>query len=309
MKKYLAWICLLILFSGPAPAQNNHPVEIVDKLADLIEAHYILPEVATRVATGLRQHASTGRYSEFADDPKALADAISKDVINLSDDKHMYVEHVSTMDGGDDWIQDWLNNAPSKNYGVRKIEILDGNIGYLSLSSFYPLEISGPSIRAAMELLRHTQGLVLDLRNNGGGDETSANAIIASFLSEGSKSPLVIESRTTKTPLAIPVKLEWPRYDPQKKLVILINDRTFSAPESIAFSLQEIGRAIIVGSNSAGGAHMTDEATKISDGYQAGIPNKRPLGLLSGKNWEGTGVTPNIESSNETAIQLALEQF
>ena len=160
-----------------------------------------------------------------------------------------------------------------------------------------------------MDLLKHTKGLILDLRENGGGDDTSTRAILATFLTKGHKPLLLIESRDSKKPMSIPHKLEWKRYSQQKKMVIIVNNRTFSAPESLAFSLQEVGRAIIVGSNSAGGAHMTDKPLKVSGGYEIGIPNKRPISKTTGKNWEGMGVTPDVKSSDLHAIEIALKQF
>jgi len=310
MSKYYSVIFLLLLgFIYTGNAQAHQSADTVIEVANLIEKHYILPEVAVNVANKLRINAKAGKYSAYGDTPIKLADVLTTDIINYSQDKHFYVEYINKKTEQINWIEQWLKKAPSKNFGIKKIEILKGNVGYLALSSFYPLDIAKQSIKAAMELIQHTQGLVLDLRKNGGGDETSTRAILATFLPEGHEGPLLIESREEKKLMSIPTELDWSRYALQKKLVIILNNRTFSAPESLAFSLQEVGRAIIIGTNSAGGAHMTDKPLTVPGGYEIGIPNKRPISKLTGKNWEGTGVIPDIESTDSNALSVALKQF
>lgn len=304
----VVFISFFLIFEA-AYACSDEVTGAVLEMAELIETNYILPDAAIRVANKLRANAKAGKYSIYRGSPKKLADAVSREIRDYSQDNHMYAEYVAEKDEQNNWVEEWLEQAPENNFGIRKVEILEGNIGYLSISSFYPLEISKSSIQAAMELLKHTQGMILDLRNNGGGDETSANAILATFLPPGQKPPLLIESRGQQKSMPVLGELDWPRYSERKKLVILINNRTFSAPESLAFSLQEIGRALVVGSSSAGGAHMTDRPLKVCDGYELGIPNKRPVSRFTGKNWEGTGVIPNIESNDLKAIKVALKKL
>jgi len=309
ISKYSSAIALLLVFIYIGNVQAHQPVDTVKEVANLIEKHYILPEVAVEVANKLRIAAKAGEYSKYSDTPLKLADALTKDIINYSQDKHFYIEYINRKTEQINWIEQWLKKAPSKNFGIKKIEILKGNVGYLAISSFYPLDIAKQSIKAAMELIQHTQGLILDLRKNGGGDESSTRAILATFLPEGHEGPLFIESRKEKKLMGIPKKLDWSRYSQQKKLVIILNNRTFSAPESLAFSLQEMGRALVIGTNSAGGAHMTDAPLTVSGGYEIGIPNKRPISKSTGENWEGTGVIPDIESNDMNALETALKQF
>ena len=265
--------------------------------------------MAIKVANKLRAEEKAGMYSKYNDDPKKFADFITMKIQNYSHDKHMYVEYVDGKDDQSNWVEEWLEQAPTQNYGMRKVEVLKGNIGYLVISLFYPLDIAEPSIQAAMNFLKHTSGMILDLRRNGGGDETSTRAILSTFLPEGHKAPLLIESRVSSVAMPVPHDIKWQHYPDKNKLVILINERTFSAPESLAFSLQEVGRALIIGSDSAGGAHMTDNLLNVSGGYEIGIPNKRPVSKSTGKNWEGIGVIPDIKSIDSNAIEIALEQF
>lgn len=82
-------------------------------------------------------------------------------------DGHFHVERVDASAGQDDWLMAWRADARSNGAGVREVRVLEGNIGYLRLSTFYPLDLARPRLVAAFTLLADTQGLVLDLRQNG----------------------------------------------------------------------------------------------------------------------------------------------
>jgi C-terminal processing protease CtpA/Prc len=73
----------------------------------------------------------------------------------------------------------------------------------------------------------------------------------------------------------------------------------------MSFGLASAGRAILVGSRTAGGAHMTDAATPLPCGYQAWIPNRRPFDPRNGTSWEGTGVTPHVHTTDAAALSAA----
>jgi tetratricopeptide (TPR) repeat protein len=69
-------------------------------------------------------------------------------------------------------------------------------------------------------------------------------------------------------------------------------------------------RATIVGEPTKGGAHSVD-LFKIDDRFEIYIPTARAINPITGENWEGTGVIPDVpipsESALETAIELAKE--
>nr|BFE72757.1 hypothetical protein GCM10020092_060580 [Actinoplanes digitatis] len=63
----------------------------------------------------------------------------------------------------------YLRQAPHTNYGIARVERLDGNIGYLDLRQIPEASAGGRAIAAAMELVSHTEALIIDLRKNRGG--------------------------------------------------------------------------------------------------------------------------------------------
>lgn len=280
------------------------------RAAELLEERHVVAETGRRGAGMLRTAVAQQRYREHAEAPVALADALTSDLRLASGDNHLFVEHLG--DEGtpaDDWIERWRQEGPSRNWGISAVRLLPGNIGYLKLTSFYTYALAVDTLRAAMELVRHSAGLVLDLTDNGGGDDETANAVMDTFLDLDTPRPLLLESREGREPPRPPTDLAWPHYGTGRPLAILIDRRTFSAPEAVAYALQQERRAVVVGSRSAGGANMTDDALPLPAGFRIGIPNRRPVGRLTGTNWEGVGVQPDEIVPGDGALWRAWEMI
>lgn len=282
--------------------------ELLLRAAELLEAHHVIPETGVAGAEMLRAATAPQRYRHLRDSHEALAELLTSDLRLATGDGHLLVEHLGDEAApADDWIARWRQEGPSRNWGVNEVRLLPGNIGLLKLTSFYTYELAINAISAAMELMRHSNGLVLDLTDNGGGDDATANAVMDTFLAPNAPRPLILESRGGREPSRAPTDLAWPHYGTSRPMAIIINRRTFSAPEAVAYALQQEQRAIVVGSRSGGGANMVDEAAPLPFGFRLGIPNRRPIGRLTGANWEGTGVQPDIEAPGDAALWRAWE--
>lgn len=309
--KFAIALILPLLFSahsGQAEEKCHFDIDTVIKAASAaIRDKYILADKANILSQQLAALADSADLEQHCHDPKTFSKNITGKIRELSGDKHFYLEHVGDQDESNNWIEQWQIEAPKDNYGVKKIEILSGNIAYISLSSFHTFENAKPTLGAAFALIQHSDGLILDLRNNGGGDESTAGAILESLIDTTKSLPFVIESREKRIKPNRISPLPWPAYGTERPLAILINERSFSASESIAFSLQQLGRAKIIGTASAGGAHMMDEPQSLPFGFEIGIPNRRPVSTsVEGPiNWEGHGVIPDIEASNLMSLQIA----
>lgn len=127
--------------------------------------------------------------------------------------------------------------------------MLSNNIGYVKLSSFSRTAFN--SVKNAFDELKE-QGMetaILDLRDNGGGLLIEAIRIVNLFIPKGqlvvsTKGRLKEENRAYKTQ-------EKPAF-PDMRIVVLINERSASASEIVAGSLQDLDRAIVVGGQSYG---------------------------------------------------------
>jgi C-terminal processing protease CtpA/Prc len=89
----------------------------------------------------------------------------------------------------------------------------------------------------------------------------------------------------------------------------LTSATTFSGGEQLSYDLQQVGRAVIVGERTGGGAHAR-EGFPVHPHLEATISVAEAVNPKTGGNWEGTGVVPDIQTSagqaRDTAYELAL---
>lgn len=151
-----------------------------------------------------------------------------------------------------------LNKTKIRNEeNLVKSLVLDGeqSVGYISLPGFYTeWENDNGSSCAndmAKEILKlreeNIQGLILDLRNNGGGSVTEAMDLAGIFIDRG---PLMMERYRGEKPTSIKDKNLGFVWD--GPLVVLVNGLSASASEFVAATLQDYNRAVIVGSTTYG---------------------------------------------------------
>lgn len=127
--------------------------------------------------------------------------------------------------------------------------MLDNNVGYIKLDKF--LENSGQEVRDALMDLRknNLNGLVLDLRYNGGGILQEAVKIANLFVE---KDILVVVQKGRNREKTINYKTSGSPVEPTLPLIVLINNRSASASEIVAGSLQDLDRAVVIGQRSFG---------------------------------------------------------
>jgi len=191
------------------------------------------------------------------------------------------------------------------NFGIRRVERLDGNVGYLDLRRVAMAANAGPAIAAAMELVAGTYALILDLRNNGGGSPEGV-ALWCSYLLTEEPTHLndIFHADTGETRQfwALPY-VPGTRYV-DRPVYVLTSRHTFSGGEELCYNLQALGRAELIGETTGGGAHPT-RGYPISRAVMIGIPFARSVNPVTGTNWEGTGVTPDVAVPEDEAYDVA----
>jgi C-terminal processing protease CtpA/Prc len=94
------------------------------------------------------------------------------------------------------------------------------------------------------------------------------------------------------------------RYAPDRPMYLLTSQQTFSAAEAVAFCLQNRKRATVIGERTGGGAHLSSGILLSAD-FGLSVPTGRAVDPLTGTNWEGTGVVPDIEVTAAEALAVA----
>lgn len=171
----VSWM-LGALLAAACPAQDG----VLQAAATAVQAQYLDEAEGARIADALRTWSTQRRYADSCADPAAFSARLNQDLDMF--DGHFHVERVDAAAGQDDWLMAWRADARSNGAGVREVRVLEGNVGYLRLSTFYPLDLARPKFAAAFTLLADTDGLVLDLRQNGGGDDGSADLLVRTLL-------------------------------------------------------------------------------------------------------------------------------
>src|SRR5262249_48951462 len=89
-----------------------------------------------------------------------------------------------------------------------------------------------------------------------------------------------------------------------KPLYLLTSRQTFSGAEAFAYALKNRKRATVVGETTRGGAHYAD-GFLIQGIFGLAVPTAEAIDPLTGANWEGTGVVPDIAVPEDVACQVA----
>lgn len=285
---------------------------IVENLSSKISESYVFPEKARLIAKRLREKESSGAYIHI-DNYKKLALALTHDLVLTSNDLHLKVRFEVDSQASKRWGEEKTpvgeklitDQIKSQNYGIEKVSILPGNIGYFDLRRFTILRFSMDEIGAAMSSFAHTKALIIDLRKNSGGDPNMV-AFISSYLFD---KPTHLNdmywrkgNRTDEfwTGPSVPGE----KFGEHKKVYILVSKETFSAAEEFTYNLKQLKRATIIGEKTAGGAHPGGWQA-IHPRLSAFIPVGRAVNPISKSNWEGSGVTPDIEKPATEALMLA----
>ncbi|MFH7334090.1 S41 family peptidase [Streptomyces sp. KHY 26] len=282
---------------------------IVARIRELVATRYVFPDLGERIATDFGEAASTGRYAGAAS-PAALAELVSEDLRRLSGDGHLRLIHHSEP------IPDLTDEAASAAIferrsrttmsGIGRLERLDGNIGLLQIEpALFGAHLVGDDIAAAMQILRNTQGLIIDLRACIGSDPAAVAYFCSYLLPPGTHLNDVYdrtEDRTTQY-WTLP-HVPGPRYGTDRPVYVLTSRRTFSGGEELAYDLRHTGRAVIVGETTGGGAHPRI-GVRLHPHLEASIPTCRSINPVTGTDWEGTGVQPHIPTTAQDALATA----
>jgi len=286
---------------------------VVAATADAVAAGFFLPERGRAVAARLREGIRCGDYSA-RDTPQRLADQVTADMQAVQPDLHLRLvfHHDGVADHDDPAAQEraWRDHARRTAGGVRSVRrVEDGDGRDVAVLDLAPVLChpahTGDALAAAMTLVAHASTLVIDLRDCRGGAPEAVPLICGYLLGAEPVHLIDIESaRGVQQFWSLPW-VPGPRFGTDKPVAVLVSPRTFSGGEELAFDLQQLGRAVIVGQPTRGGAHPR-EGVRVHPQLEVTVPCARAVSPRTGTNWEGTGVTPDIASPEDRALETAI---
>ena len=293
---------------------------VVDTLGARLRRHYVDADTGAMIADRVRARLTAGAYDTITS-PARFAEALTVDLRSVNGDRHLNVTYAPQSPGarpGPEGLRmpplppalpTRLGAAPDPvrrtNYGLGRIDVLPGNVGYLDIRGFSGAANVVSAVRSALEYLQGTDAIIFDLRRNGGGSPFSVNAIISHFTTEDTVASLTVKNRsgnqefTRYTYASVP----GPRR-PTVPLYVLTSGATASAGEDFTFVLKNMKRATIVGGTTAGAGH-NNANLDLGEGFNASLSFTRVTDPKTGAEWERVGVTPDVPVDQARALEVA----
>lgn len=321
------------LASGAAFAQSGPggPSAAVAKLADLLESGYVIPEIGKRYAQMLRAKLAGGGYAAIPD-PAQLGDQLTADLRAVSPDNHLRVLPEPALPGGP---QRRPAGAPPPMRAPRRASVEDAGwlakgVAYIRFTGFTGEPMALAAVRDFMAAHASASALIIDCRYNGGGgiDEMGVmlpylyaretvlaqmEMVDAIAKTRGSPFEGEVGIRDVAGPAGIARKEHFVTPHATEKRLLdakafyLVSKGTASAGEHLALAFKHTGRAKLIGETTAGANHFGG-FEPLGAGLAVFLPVGRTIDPATGKDWEGTGIAPDIACPPTGAVQEALKQ-
>lgn len=309
-------VATLLMVSGSlAVGAQPERTELITDIADTISANYVFPDTGEEIADTLMTNLATGAYDDLNIDE--LAQMLETQILDLSHDLHFRVRPLpqdwtppveEENENEDEGESEEERQGPPSPHGFNTIQRLDGNIGYIDLRGFAPALYIEDTVKASMQLLQGSSSIIFDLRKNGGGDPAAVQ-LISSYLFDPSEpvhlNSLYFRPDDTTTEFWTHDGIETSLAMPDVPVYVLTSSRTFSAAEEFTYNLKNLKRATIIGETTGGGAHPVNSMI-IGNQLMVVLPIARAISPITGTNWEGTGVSPDLKVPAKNALDSAL---
>lgn len=185
----------------------------------------------------------------------------------------------------------------------------------------FTTQIAVEFVRALRQELRAARGLIIDLRQNGGGEAEAMVEIISTLLPPGVKlgqftdraGHVFLDPQTRSALLFSAERL--PRFG--GPVIVLTSEKTASAAEILAYVLKERNRALILGGQTCGCVLGVSRARQLPDGGTLAL-SEMNYQTPAGARLEGVGVAPDVPLApklgdlikrRDTALERALEEM
>lgn len=196
---------------------------------------------------------------------------------------------------------------------IFRYEIITGNIGYIYIQSFPQDESMYNKFDIAMEYLRDTEGLIIDLRHNGGGSTNASDYFISRLIDEELEGVIWTKRGGGNYPL----HYYYPNGDFQYTgpTALLINGNSYSTAETMANLCKKINHIVLIGDTTGGGGGVPDEIFQLPGGLQFRVPTRCEM-RYDGEHLEWNGIPPDIlipqtkddiENNEDRQLEAALD--
>ena len=289
----------------PSPLNETDRRAVVESAAKMLRERYVFPDIGDQAAGAIESVLGAGGYAGL-DQLAQFAQRLTEDLRTVAKDKHLRITAPGAPTASPPQVR------PPAEGGITRADILDGNVGYIEVVGFPPPGSFNGAVDRAMSALQKTGALIVDVRRNGGGSPVSVAYLVSYFLARGER--VHINTFINRNPGTDTFRSQdfWSETTPfsytGKRVFVLTSGRTFSGGEEFAYDMQVMNLADVIGETTGGGANPGG-MVRLPAGLTMFIPGGRARNPITGTNWEGVGVKPDIAVPSENALQTALEQL
>ncbi len=313
MRRAIGRLVFAALLFGPIAARADAPPitiaeahAAVDRIVQLVGDSYVFPEKRAAIVEALKKYEAAGRYD--LTNPALFAEALTTDLYAASHDRHMWVhfdppEPAAPPASGHAPAQE-TDDTIARNHGFEEMRILPGNLRYVRLTNFMWNEKSTPgAIAEVARFLSEGNAVVVDLRSDGGGDASAVQGFISYFFAPKNQLLMTFHEGNSANETHVLDKLAGPRLT-GKPLYVLIDGGTGSAAEEFTYHVKNFHLGTLVGRTTAG-AGNNNSLFRLKPVFVFSISTGRPVHLVTGTNWEGTGIAPDVDTPSSGALDMA----
>ena len=264
---------------------------------------YVYPETARSVGVEMIKRLESGVYDRIST-KQAFADRIGSELAELSKDGHLGVLVAEGEEPPTHVLKETVDRF-KLNYAFQKVEILDGNIGYLKFNKFHQDEEAQAIADHAFGFLGGADALIIDLTECKGGSPDLVSHMLSYFFSDKTLLWSIYDRKGVSVYDAYSSSVGTARFKSDFPVFILTGPDTASAAELFAYTLKTYGKAKTVGQGTDGIAHLVG-ALPINEHFVGRFSTYRNVNPVTKSNWEGVGIAPDTNAAPEDSLNVAI---
>lgn len=281
---------------------NSEKSVILNSLIKLIDEKFISVDYIKPI----RDSITSERYISI-NERTLFIRQLNIDLFRITKDRHLTVEfdpkRASIISGTVNG-ENSLKKQREENFGFEKVQVLPGNVGYFQLNYFSDTAYTKKVIASVFEILKNTDIIIIDLRNNIGGNKIMMQLLASYILPKQSQPLITITGKNGETFTANAIEGIENQGLTKKGIYLLTSTATFSAAEGFAFILKNRKRVTIFGEKTAGGGNSVG-FYPVADKYVIGIPEGKAIDPITGTGWDQIGVEADSVISSAVAFEKA----
>lgn len=145
LKTILTGIFILSFITTYSQNISSQREAVIDTLLRLVDARYVYPDVARKMTAYIKKRQRQHAYDTITQG-ETLARILTADLRSISNDGHLGVDYSPAVIRDEpaqrppspEVVEEFRQQGARDNFHFRKMEILEGNVGYLKLDAFWP---------------------------------------------------------------------------------------------------------------------------------------------------------------------------